>query len=141
MKIAIGFPPNIDRIEQTFPEVRKWPVVYCYGDTIFNPDAKVPVPKHLQVHEEVHSRQQEEYDGGPEAWWIEYLKNPLFRIEQEVPAYAAQVAYIHQDTGGRKTEQALQTYARALSGPIYGRAISYFSAKQRIKKAMQVSED
>lgn len=141
MKIVVGFPPNIDAIEQTFPDIRKMPVVFCYGDTIYNPDATKSVPLHLQAHEEVHMQQQELYDGGPEAWWREYLDNPQFRIEQEIPAYARQVAYIHESTGGRKTELALQTYSRALSGPIYGHAISYFSAKQRIKKAMQAPEE
>lgn len=141
MKIVIGYPPNIDRIEQTFPDIRKMPVVYCYGDTIYNPDGKVPVPKHLQVHEEVHMQQQELYDGGPEAWWIEYLEDPLFRVEQEVPAYAAQVAYIHGAHNGTKTQQALDMYAKALSGPIYGHAISFYSAKKRIKAAMQMSDE
>ena len=141
MKIVVGYPPNIDAIEQTFPDIRKMPVVFCYGDTIYNPDDSRPVPMHLQIHEEVHSRQQDAYEGGPEAWWREYLADSLFRIEQEIPAYAAQIAYIHQQSRGSKTEQALQMYSRALSGPIYGHAISYFSAKQRIRKAMQAPED
>lgn len=141
MKVVVGYPPNIERIELTFPDIRKMPVVFCYGNTIYNPDDKRPVPKHLEVHEAVHMEQQGLYDGGPEAWWREYLDNPLFRIEQEIPAYAAQVAYIHEQHGGRKTEQALQTYSRALAGPIYGNAISYFSAKQRIKKAMQAVDE
>lgn len=141
MKIVIGFPPNIETIERTFPDIRKQPVVFCYGDTIYNPRENVSVPRHLQVHEEVHSRQQEAHEDGVDGWWSEYLRDPLFRIEQEVPAYAAQVAFIHQQSRGSKTEQALQMYSRALSGPIYGHAISYFSAKQRIKKAMQAVED
>lgn len=140
MKIAVGYPPNIDAIEVVFPDIRKMPVVFCYGDTIYNPDDKRPIPKHLEVHESIHMQQQELFDGGPDAWWKEYLKDPIFRIEQEIPAYAAQVAYIAQ-TRPSKTEEALQMYSRALSGPIYGNAISYFSAKQRIKKAMQTPEE
>lgn len=141
MKIVIGYPPNIETIERTFPDIRNMPVVFCYGDTIYNPRESVAVPVHLQKHEEVHSWQQEEHEGGIDGWWNDYLRDPLFRIEQEIPAYARQVAYIHQQSGGRKTEQALQMYSRALSGPIYGNAISYFSAKQRIKKAMQSPEE
>ncbi len=56
MKIVNSYPPNIDKIDKKF-NVKDKPAVFTYGDTLFNPKGG-EISKHLEVHEETHSRQQ-----------------------------------------------------------------------------------
>ena len=73
-------------------EIDDTAVLYTYGDTLYNP-GKIQIPNELIIHEEVHHRQQESYDGGPDAWWTRYFTDAEFRFLQEAEAYGAQYRY------------------------------------------------
>lgn len=129
MKVVVGYPPNIDLIEKTFPDVRSFPAVACYGDTIYDFQG-VGVPDHLEFHEARHSKRQAEV--GVDEWWRRFLTDVDFRIEEEVDAYGAQVAFIRKHRSRDKGAHALMTYSKALAGPIYGNCISNDEARSRI---------
>lgn len=125
------YPPNYEDIVQAFPEVKDNPdVVFSYGEYIYNP-AGNPLPTHLEVHENVHQRQQE---GRVKEWWNIYLTSPQFRLEQELEAYSVEYRYI-QSTENNKTAKAFLDYASSmLSSPIYGNIINFYQAHTAIRK-------
>lgn len=121
--IAAGMNPSLDR------------TVFTYGDTIYNPSGK-NVPDYLIEHEEVHCDQQ---GNDPKAWWDKYLKDPVFRLNQELEAYAAQYAYMCAVVRDRnKRARILHEIANVLSGPTYGGSIDYQFASEAVKRLSRV---
>lgn len=130
MKVAKEFPPNYDRICEVIPAVKDIRgIVFTYGDTIYNPD-DMPVEDHLDVHESVHQAQQAKM--GIEEWWEEYLKNPQFRLEQELEAYRAQYQFTRKVYGLAPAGDLLKQVADDLSGTMYGNIMRRKDARKAI---------
>jgi len=132
MRIAIDFPPNIDAIKAVFP-IRGRGVIFCYGDTIFNPDSVV-VPPRLVAHETVHSMSQ---GGDPAGWWEKYLTDEEFRLAEEILAHRAEYRCALHDANRNQRRQALKLIATRLSGPLYGRMLSLDEAKRVINMEIE----
>lgn len=129
MKILIEYPPNYVKIAFTFNLSKG--TVFCYGDTLYNPD-NGPVDPSLIKHEETHMRQQESM--GVEKWWERYLVDVDFRVSQEVEAYQNQYREMKKWIKDKnKLNRLLHTLASALSGPMYGNALSMTDALHAIK--------
>jgi hypothetical protein len=133
MKIVNEKPPNYEKIIKAFPHAEGAPVIFCYGDTIYDPVGGKPLPEHLVKHEFVHSKQQEEF-GGPEKWWDEYIANPTFRFEQEVEAYAVQYKFSQTQLKAKWSDKFLDNLARDLSSPVYGGVADFHKARAQIKR-------
>jgi hypothetical protein len=134
LKIKKEYPPNYRDIVDKLgtPPVH---VIYCYGDTIYNPSGKEITPD-FEIHEEVHSKQQ---GSAPEIWWEKYLSDSQFRLKQEIEAYGTQYLFacklIDEIRGGAKMKKwMLESMARALSGKEYGGMIGYNQAETAIRK-------
>lgn len=122
MEIVYARPPNFEKIAAALPAARKPGVIFCYGDKIYNPSA-VMLSRPLVLHEMVHAEQQKEI--GVEEWWDRYIADPLFRIEQEVPAHIAEYrALVEKATNRHERRAALTMVAERLSSTLYGKAIS-----------------
>lgn len=132
MKIVNKFPPNYDTICQRFNIRGRQGVVFTYGDTLYVPSGG-NVPPDLMAHEETHFYQQTNYPGGPAAWWERYLSDNKFLLDQELEAYRVQYRYCLEHMGRPERRAALKFYADSLSGPIYGRLISFDRAKELIQ--------
>lgn len=131
MRIIQAHPPLFALIDQKF-EVRGKPVIYCWGDTIFNPQG-IKVPSYLVAHEEVHSERQGTGDAEITAWWMRYIEDQSFRLSEELPAHQAEYrAYRKRHGPGGRTVQYLNEVARKLSSPLYGSVIDYQQARTRI---------
>jgi hypothetical protein len=134
MIIIPEYPPNWEKIKSAFP-VENAEICIAYGDTIYNP-YKLPLRDDVIHHEEVHMRQQ---NGKPDEWFERYMADPLWRVEQEAYAYGQQLKYIRDrrppGVGERKIAVALDSFARFLSGPVYGNVISKSKAQEMIRKA------
>lgn len=132
MKVVTGRPPNYDRIVEAFGHLAMRPgVIFCYGDTIYNPGGK-PVPPSLVVHERAHSLRQEEMNG-PEFWWDRYIADPAFRLAEEIIAHRAEWMYFNSSGAGRNARRVyLSQAAHRLASPLYGSLISAAKAKQVI---------
>lgn len=130
MKIVNELPPNIDAIRKVF--TLRGNEIFAYGDTIYNPGGG-KIPPWLIAHEEIHRAQQAEF-GGPDEWWRKYLIDPRWRIEQELDAHRAEytIYCIHFRLRNQR-RKFLTLLARRLSGPLYGRLISFENAKKAIK--------
>lgn len=134
MKIEIANPPILQKILDAGMHPTQH-VIFTYGDTIYNP-YNVPLTADLVEHEEVHCKQQGK---DPEGWWTRYIDDPLFRVEEEVEAYAVQYTYICTQVRDRNRRHlVLRDLARSLSSPIYGSVISPSSAYNLIKQRAKV---
>lgn len=130
MKVLAEFPPNYNKLVEVFAVGQGSGTVFCYGDKIYNP-FNLALRDDLIYHESIHAKQQYRI-GGPENWWKRYIKDPKFRIDQEIVAYGKQVAFLRSKYGEEKGLQAHQAFSGFVSGPVYGNAISRSSAFNRI---------
>ena len=121
-------PPMFRKINQSF-DVRGKPVIFCWGDTIYNPTGMKIAPQ-LRVHEAVHSTQQ---GNDPETWWNHYIADPAFRLEQEIPAHRAEYrCVLGSGLNDGPVLEMLDRIAERLSSPLYGSLIDYEEARRLI---------
>lgn len=129
--IKVQHPPNFGAVAAAFPAARKPGVMFCYGDTVYNPSG-VHITRELLEHEAVHATRQSVFT--PEAWWDEYLKTESFRYEEEVIAHIAEYSAILDMTRNkRQRREYLNAIAHRLSGPLYGHAVDYDRAREMIE--------
>lgn len=128
MNTSNDLPPNYDQIAAAF-DLSDITPVFTYGDTMYN--VQEPLPEHLIAHERVHSRQQT----NPEEWWDRYLRDPEFRLSQEVEAYGAQYAYACQHLPNKALKLFLFSIASDLSGAMYGNILTHGKAQSMIRRA------
>jgi hypothetical protein len=129
MKVVVGLPPNIEKIRKAFKFDEK-DTVFTYGDTIYNPGDFFLSPD-LITHETVHSLQQ---GNRIEGWWVKYIREKDFRLDQEVRAYHQQYVHICELIKDRnKQEQMLFRLAEFLSSPMYGSIVNIAKARNLIK--------
>lgn len=134
MRIEIARPPNWDAITKVFDVVGKG-ILFCWGDTIFNPD-KVDVRTALVAHEEMHCRQQ---GADIEGWWARYIAEPAFRLSQEIPAHQREYKFVCWDGANRKARRGyLDGVARRLASPLYGGLVDFANAKALILKDLEL---
>ena len=113
-----GMNPNLDT------------VIFSYGDTIYNPGRR-DIPDELIEHESTHMRQQ---GNNPDAWWDRYIKEPYFRLNQEIEAYTAQYDFICQKVKDRNQRlRILLQLVNVVAGPTYGNMISCLDAHNLIR--------
>lgn len=106
-----------------------------FKGTVFTYDNKIyslkDVLGDLLAHEIVHLDQQKRY-GSADKWWKEYLKNPVFRIEQEVEAYQNQWKWA-EENGNRQYRKALKKHIiNTLSGKLYGNVLTKDEAEELV---------
>lgn len=130
MEIINQPPPNFSEIKQYF-DVEKYKPVFCYGNKIYNP-YKHDIPVDIQIHEEVHSKQQAEYSS-PEIWWTKYILDQDFRKSQELEAYHTQYQWLKERIPERGYSEALDEMANNLS-LVYNLDINVYQAKTLIRK-------
>lgn len=133
MKVVMGKPPNWSELVKAFPVGGLRGVLVTYGDAIYVPNGGKVSPQ-LHAHEGAHAYRQVHGDfGGPDGWWALYMRDPEFRLREELIGYRAQLES-HRSWGfGRKAiEGYAKSLARHLSGPIYGNLISESKALKQI---------
>ena len=114
-------------------EINDGETVYSYGDTLFNP-AGIEIDEALHQHELTHSKQQEKC-GGPDEWWRKYIADPMFRVEQEIEAYANQYkTYCKYDHDRNRQAKYLHIISSYLASPLYKGNISQSDARIKIKQ-------
>lgn len=130
LKIKEEYPPNYLEIQSVLGNVAQHKPIFCYGNTIYNPFKRTITPD-IEIHEEVHSKQQGEY---PDVWYYQYLHNREFRTKQEIEAYGTQYAFAKKlGVRGEMLEWLLTNMAEALSGSIYDTGLSLGEAEAKIR--------
>lgn len=123
LEVVREYPPNIDKIDAVLHVRKQVGIVYAYGGKIYAPDSNNDLPFDIHEHERVHARQHEEH-GGSEAWWDRYLSDVQFRLDQEVEAYRAQLAYIDAHYGRQSRRHARDYICSTLASAMYGNLVS-----------------
>lgn len=77
--------------------------VVTYAGTIYC--RRLPLAPDVMVHELVHVRQQREYAGHAAAYLDRYCDDPQFRLDQELEAYRAQLAFIYEEVLDRNMRE------------------------------------
>ena len=131
MKIVRGFPPNFNAIARVFPQAVSTTTLFAYGDTIYT-RMPGPIDPALLRHEATHGARQ---GADPAAWWDRYLRDDLFRFEEELAAHVQEYLYIRDAGYGRSFRRhSLRLIANRLAGPLYGRMVTKARAKELIEE-------
>jgi hypothetical protein len=139
MIVRLEYPPMIKEIDAAFHVIGK-PIIYAWGDTIYNP-MKVPMYPQYFGHEAVHGMRQMEFNiegsnlNSIENWWRRYIADPEFRLNEEIPAHMVEYAVFrdrHKDRNQRSGY--MHKVARKLASPLYGSLITYKDAKALLEK-------
>lgn len=134
-------PPLWDIIDKTFHVAGK-PILFAWGDRIFNPEG-VPVPKELHAHEEIHGERQLAFAGcGPLTaedclvnWWRAYIESPAFRLAEEIPAHRAEyLSFCKRHADRNLRSRALSSIAMKLAAPLYGSLVTVREARDLIMR-------
>lgn len=108
--------------------------VFTYGDVLYNP-FKLHLSDDLVEHEKEHMRQQRNNPKDAALWWGRYLREPLFRVDQEARAYGRQYAFLASRSSDREQlAKWLSQLAATLSGPLYGSCVTHEEAAKLIKQ-------
>ena len=129
MRIVKDYPPMIDEIDAAF-NVRGKGIIFAWGDTIFNP-AWHDIPPSLIAHEQVHGRRQ---GADVRGWWLKYIDDPQFRLEEEIHAHRAEYQHIARNGNRPERRRGLKLIASRLSSPLYGKMITLKQAKEILLK-------
>lgn len=138
MKILPTKPPNYDKIVAAMPEAAEVGVIFCYGDTIYNPSGGT-IPPWIEAHEEIHSARQGLSVEEVEAWWDKYLADKQFRFDEELPAHKAEyTAFCGLVKDRERRDRMLRRIALRLASPLYGRLLPYMQAVKVLKEVTKL---
>jgi hypothetical protein len=133
VNVVRGRPPNFDEIAAALPSALTRGAIFCYGDTIFNPDG-VRLSPALRAHEAVHAQRQGKTDEAIRGWWKSYLADAKFRLDEELPAHQAEFkTFCRLERDKEQRHRFLVGLAQRLSGPLYGGLIDFHAAKRAIR--------
>lgn len=133
MKIVIGKPPVWNNVCNAF-QINPGITLFTYGDAIYNPGG-AQITDDLMIHEQVHGKQQKHNDDEAALWWGKYLRDPEFRLSQELEAYAEQYKFLCRKIQNKQQRfEIVKRMATILSGPLYGNCISFGSAVLKISE-------
>jgi len=115
--------PLLSRFKEVFPITTH--TIFAYNHVIY---CDYKLPDHLIVHEETHHRQQDR--DGLDYWIDNYLKDPKYRLEQEIEAYKNQLQSIKDRN--QRSKIRIES-ARNLSSELYGNLLTFQEALTVLK--------
>lgn len=141
MKIVFGFPPNYAEVAALFP-VKGREVFFAWGDKIYVTNSLKNPSAAIMAHEAVHGQQQAEMRAMSiepvHLWWTRYCSDPAFRLDQEIPAHAAELAHRLRGASGRNDRRRLVSIvSHKLASPMYGGLISKERAKDELVRGAE----
>lgn len=132
-KIVDGYPPNFEKIKRAFPMAIRLGIVFAYHDAMYAPGIK-EIPYPIKCHENIHLLRQGTTIESAEAWWDEYINDPVFRLEEEILAHKAEYKALTELYPSKQQKMmCLREVAEKLAAPLYGRIINVKSAQLLLK--------
>lgn len=128
MNVLSTYPPNFAAVHKFFRLKGRPDVVFAYAPHIYNPSGR-PLPADVVAHEHVHLSRQGD---NPKEWWRRYMNEPVFRFEEEVLAYRAQLDVLGETLNLKDWKKALDRICTVASGPMYGRMTTAVGMKDAI---------
>lgn len=118
-----------DEIDRAF-NVRGKPVIFAWGDKIYNP-LGIGISPELKVHESVHGNRQGGAERNIRAWWERYLVDPEFRLTEELPAHRGEYRWLCSRTRDRNLRHDyLVRVSAKLASPLYGNLVGLTEARR-----------
>ena len=132
-RVVFDHPPMFDEINAKFHVAGK-PVIFSWGDLIYNPE-RITIPPHLMVHEAMHGERQTKH--GVEQWWRDYIDSKAFRLDEEILAHQVEYRALLRANGSNRQARRgyLKQVAKRLSGPLYGGMITSARARKVLREA------
>lgn len=118
-------PPNYREIDKKF-KIGNKKIIFAYGNRIYNPSG-IEIPPQLRDHEYVHCYRQK---GQPEEWWRAYIDDPVFRLNEEIPAHIAEYENLIRHGSRNERRMAAKLVSERLAAPLYGGLITKAKAKK-----------
>lgn len=130
--VIAGFPPNAEEI---WNELRFDPTstVFAHEGSIYAPTGDLT--PWLIEHEKVHFRQQDDWPGGCDQWWEDYLDFPEMRFAMEAEAHQREYDVFceyHLDRNDRYRYKF--SMAKRLMSPMYGGEIGFLNAMHLLER-------
>jgi hypothetical protein len=117
-----------DEIDAAF-RVAGRPVIFAFGDTIYNPEG-VKITPALEAHEAcTASGRATDVEG----WWRRYMADPQFRLVEELLAHKVEFETLCTGANRHQRRFHLRVVAGKLSSPLYGRMISLERARDELR--------
>ena len=129
LEIRDEWPPNIEAIRAVLPVSEG--NIFAWAPIIYNPGGG-ELSEALIGHEKVHFAQQ---GGNPAKWWRKFLKDPEFRLSQELEAHREEYrvfCWFNRDRNAQA--RYLLHVAKRLAKPMYGGIITVTEAREQIKR-------
>lgn len=123
MKIIKDYPPNFAAIVKVFPMAVNPNVLFAYHDAIYYRGTEI-IPPSLIAHEQVHIDRQGGTVESTEIWWTKYMEDMDFRFNEELLAHRAEWKALCAEASRQVRRHALETVAKKLASPLYGRMMS-----------------
>jgi hypothetical protein len=135
MKVIVSRPPMFDEIDRVFQVAGK-PVIFSWGDRIYNPEQIVITPE-LMAHEKVHGERQRamhpDIEIGVVMWWAKYLVDKAFRLEEELPAHRKEYfRFTARHSNPKARRRYLSMVAERLASALYGEMVAPAVAERAI---------
>jgi hypothetical protein len=116
MEIRFERPPMWAEIDARFHVAGK-PVIFAWGNIIYNPESIIVTPD-LLAHEMVHGGRQGET---VQEWWLRYIADEAFRYEEELLAHRVEFEFLAAGEKDRnRLSKLLHRTAARLGSPLYG---------------------
>ncbi len=131
-KVLVDTPPVYEAVTRRFPMVHDKAVVFSYGDKVYNPQG-IAIPYEILAHEALHGERQDTY--GVERWWDEYLKDKLFRLEEEFDAHMVEWEHLKSWATNRHERRAFEALvSKKLASPIYDFGIKRLTLREMMRR-------
>lgn len=127
-------PPNYDAIKAFF-QVEGRSVFFSYAPYVYSPSG-AQLPTELVDHEAMHIwRQQRE---SVEVWWMRYLTDEKFRLEEEIIAHIVEAKQRIRMRGDNRHQRRAATafIGSKLASPLYGQMVKKREAMQILKEGL-----
>jgi len=133
-EIVIDYPPAYEEIAKAFGLGTKEPVIFSWGDRIYNPTG-FTITGELLAHEAVHGMRQGLTEATILDWWQRYMDEVGFRLAEEIPAHRAEYQWLQAHANRKERRAAMNRTADRLAAPLYGRMTTRAEAKRLLRGA------
>ncbi len=137
-QIIRDFPPLYKEIATTFNLRIDDPVIFSWGDRVYSPHDEKLHPA-LVVHEAVHGERQGK-DREILLWWERYMRDPMFRLREEIPAHQAEYRWFLENSSRRGRRRALKQIAKRLASPLYGNVVRRRQAEAILRAGAEAAK-
>ena len=129
MIVIRAYPPNYREIKKHFAIAGRTDCAFSWGTNRLYFIGTDPISPALMAHETAHGIRQGHEEASIRAWWERYMRDPEFRLEEEVIAHRAEYACLGETFQGKALENHLTSIAKRLASPLYGGMVSIREAE------------